>query len=128
MSPAAVVLIGLGAGLVLLASIGVLRFPDVLTRANAASKATGLGLAILLVGVAVEVGTPRGWTVLGLAVALQLVTTPAAGHVLARAAYRSGAPLWEGTRSDDLRGYYRTHPRLRDEVRPPAHDPGPGGA
>ena len=128
MSAVAIGLIGLGAGLVLLASIGILRFPDVLTRANAASKATGLGLAVLLVGVAVEIGTSRGWTVLGLAVVLQLVTTPVAGHVLARAAYRSGAPLWEGTRSDDLREYYRTHPRLRDEVRPPSHDPGPGGA
>ena len=127
MSPVALALVGLGSALVLLAAVGVLRFPDVLTRANAASKATGLGLAVLLLGVAVEVGTPRGWTVLGLAVALQLVTTPVAGHVLARAAYRSGAPLWEGTRSDDLRAYYRTHPRLRDEVRPPDHDPGPGG-
>jgi multicomponent Na+:H+ antiporter subunit G len=118
MSPVALALVGLGSALILLAAVGVLRFPDVLTRANAASKATGLGLAVLLLGVAVEVGTPRGWTVLGLAVVLQLVTTPVAGHVLARAAYRSGAPLWEGTRSDDLRTYYRTHPRL--------HDPGPG--
>jgi|DEB0MinimDraft_10_1074344.scaffolds.fasta_scaffold02167_4 multicomponent Na+:H+ antiporter subunit G len=126
MSPVALALVGLGSALILLAAVGVLRFPDVLTRANAASKATGLGLAVLLLGVAVEVGTPRGWTVLGLAVVLQLVTTPVAGHVLARAAYRSGAPLWEGTRSDDLRTYYRTHPRLRDEVRPPDHDPGPG--
>lgn len=126
MSPVALALVGLGSALILLATVGVLRFPDVLTRANAASKATGLGLAVLLLGVAVEVGTPRGWTVLGLAVVLQLVTTPVAGHVLARAAYRSGAPLWEGTRSDDLRTYYRTHPRLRDEVRPPDHDPGPG--
>lgn len=126
MSPVALALVGLGSALILLAAVGVLRFPDVLTRANAASKATGLGLAVLLLGVAVEVGTPRGWTVLGLAVVLQLVTTPVAGHVLARAAYRSGAPLWDGTRSDDLRTYYRTHPRLRDEVRPPDHDPGPG--
>jgi len=126
MSPVALALVGLGSALILLAAVGVLRFPDVLTRANAASKATGLGLAVLLLGVAVEVGTPRGWTVLGLAVVLQLVTTPVAGHVLARAAYRSGAPLWEGTRSDDLRTFYRTHPRLRDEVRPPDHDPGPG--
>lgn len=126
MSPVALALVGLGSALILLAAVGVLRFPDVLTRANAASKATGLGLAVLLLGVAVEVGTPRGWTVLGLAVVLQLVTTPVAGHVLARAAYRSGAPLWAGTRSDDLRTYYRTHPRLRDEVRPPDHDPGPG--
>jgi len=126
MSPFALALVGLGSALILLAAVGVLRFPDVLTRANAASKATGLGLAVLLLGVAVEVGTPRGWTVLGLAVVLQLVTTPVAGHVLARAAYRSGAPLWEGTRSDDLRTFYRTHPRLRDEVRPPDHDPGPG--
>jgi multicomponent Na+:H+ antiporter subunit G len=105
------VLIGLGVALILLAAIGLLRFPDVLMRANAASKATGLGLAVILVGVAVELGTARAWVTLGLAFLVQLATAPVSGHVLARAAYRSGAPLWEGTRWDDLREHYRTRRR-----------------
>jgi len=100
-------LIGLGAALILLAGIGVVRLPDVLTRANAATKATGLGLAAILAGVAIEVGTTRAAVVLGLAIVVQFLTAPVSGHVIGRAAYRSGAPLWEGTHTDDLAGHYR---------------------
>lgn len=103
----AAALIWTGAGLILLAGVGVLRFPDVLTRANAATKATGLGLAVILAGVAVEIGTVRAAVVLGLAVVIQLLTSPVSGHVIGRAAYRSGAPLWEGTHTDDLAAHYR---------------------
>lgn len=101
-------LIWAGAALILLAGIGVIRFPDVLTRASAATKATGLGLAAILAGVALEIGTTRTALVLGLAVVLQLLTSPVSGHVIGRAAYRSGAPLWEGTHTDDLGEYYRS--------------------
>lgn len=104
----AMALIWTGAGLILLAGIGVLRFPDVLTRANAATKATGLGLAIILAGVAVEVRTTRAIGILGIAVVIQLLTSPVSGHVIGRAAYRSGTPLWEGTHTDDLAEHYRS--------------------
>jgi multicomponent Na+:H+ antiporter subunit G len=114
---AAQLLIGLGVALILLAGIGVMRFPDVLTRANAATKATGLGLAAVLAGVALQIATPRAFVVLGFAVLVQFATAPVSGHVIGRAAYRSGAPLWEGTHTDDLREYYRTHPRHSARVR-----------
>jgi len=40
-----------------------------------------------------------------------LFTAPISSHLLARAAYFSGIPLWEKTLSDDLRGHYdlQTH-------------------
>jgi len=103
----AAALIWSGAGLILLAGVGVLRFPDVLTRASAATKATGLGLAAILAGVAIDLSTTRTSIVLGLAVLVQLLTSPVSGHVIGRAAYRSGAPLWEGTHTDDLADHYR---------------------
>lgn len=112
MSGASVVahaLIWLGTALILLAGVGVVRLPDVLTRASAATKATGLGLAVILAGVALEVRSTRAAIVLGLAVLFQLVTSPVSGHVMGRAAYRSGAPLWEGTHTDDLAAHYRQH-------------------
>ena len=115
----ATALIWSGATLILLAGIGVLRFPDVLTRASAATKATGLGLAAIIAGVAMELGTTRTSVVLGLAVVVQLLTSPVSGHVIGRAAYRSGAPLWEGTHTDDLAGHYR---RTERDDRP--SDPG----
>jgi len=115
------VLMLLGASLMLLAGVGVLRFPDVLTRVNAAAKATGLGLAVLLGGAALAIGTPRSLAVLGLAVLVQLGTSPVSGHVIGRAAYRSGAPLWSGTHSDELRTYYASHPEPPSGLAPPPH-------
>jgi multicomponent Na+:H+ antiporter subunit G len=106
------VLIGLGCGLTLLAGIGVLRFPDVLMRANASTKAAGLGVACVLAGVAFMVATPSAAIKLSVAVLLQFATAPLAGHVIGRGAYRSGAPLWAGTHIDDLRAYEIT---LRDD-------------
>jgi len=100
-------LIVLGVSLILLAGIGVLRFPDALTRANAATKATGLGLATVLAGVATSIGTTRAWVVLGLAVIVQFATSPVSGHIIGRASYRSGAPLWPADIPDDLRDHYR---------------------
>lgn len=104
------VLLLVGAALILLAGVGLLRLPDVLTRASAGSKATGLGLTLLLVGAAMILATPRAVVVLGLAGLAQLVTAPVSGHVIGRAAYRSGAPLWEGTHTDELRDHYASHP------------------
>jgi multicomponent Na+:H+ antiporter subunit G len=39
------------------------------------------------------------------------VTAPVGAHMIGRAAYLSGVPLWEGTLSDDLKGRYdaQTH-------------------
>jgi multicomponent Na+:H+ antiporter subunit G len=99
------VLIGLGTLLVLLAGVGILRFPDTLMRVNVATKAAGLGVATILAGVAFEFATPEAAIKLTIAVFLQFATAPVAGHVIGRAAYRSGVPLWEGTYVDDLRGF-----------------------
>jgi multicomponent Na+:H+ antiporter subunit G len=101
-------LVGVGSALILLAGIGVLRFPGVLTRANAATKATGLGLAAVLAGAALEIGTTRAYLTLGAAIIVQFATAPVSGHIIGRAAYRSGTILWSGTHTDDLADYYRS--------------------
>lgn len=106
MSVAGGALVGIGTALMLLASVGVLRFPDVLMRANVATKAAGLGVACVLMGAALLLGSPGPAAKLVLAVVLQFATAPLAGHVIGRGAYRSGAPLWEGTHIDDLREHY----------------------
>ena len=98
-------LIVLGAVLVLLAGVGVIRFPDVFCRANAATKAAGLGIACLLAGAALMIGTLEAGIKLGIAIVLQFATAPISGHVMGRAAYRSGAPLAPSTHIDDLREF-----------------------
>jgi multicomponent Na+:H+ antiporter subunit G len=90
-----------GATLALLAGVGVLRMPDVFTRMQASTKASTLGLGCLLVAVALR--NPELSFVARSAsiAACMLLTTAVAAHVIARAAARSGAPIWEGTIVDE---------------------------
>jgi multicomponent Na+:H+ antiporter subunit G len=90
-----------GATLAMLAGIGVLRMPDVFTRMQASTKASTLGLGCLLAGVALR--NPE-FSFVARAVtiaAFMLLTTAVAAHVIARAAARSGSPLWDGTLVDE---------------------------
>jgi len=71
------------------AGIGMLRFPDLLSRMHAATKPQVLGLFLLLSAVAIEL---RSWAlvpVLLLAWLLQLLTAPVSAHMVGRAGYRT---------------------------------------
>jgi multicomponent Na+:H+ antiporter subunit G len=94
-------LLVLGATFALLASVGVLRMPDVFTRMQASTKASTLGLGCLLASLALR--NPEFWFVIRAASigAFMLLTSAVAAHVIARAAALGGAPLWEGTRVDE---------------------------
>jgi multicomponent Na+:H+ antiporter subunit G len=90
-----------GATLAVLAGVGVLRMPDVFTRMQATTNASTLGLGCLLVAVALR--NPELSFVARSAsiAAFMLLTTAVAAHVIARAAARSGAPIWKGTLVDE---------------------------
>ena len=92
-----------GATLALLAGVGVLRMPDVFTRMQASTKASTLGLGCLLVGLAIRNPELSFVVRAGSIAAFMLLTTAVAAHVIARAAARSGAPLWKGTLVDERR-------------------------
>lgn len=89
------VLVLAGAVLTLLASVGVLRFRDVFVRMHALSKASTLGLLLVLIGAAVALSHPNDVTSLILAAALHVVTSPIGNNLIARATYRA-----EGIRTD----------------------------
>lgn len=78
-----------GAVLILLASIGVVRFDDTLARTHALTKATSFGIALMLIGGAFRVESAGNAAALVLTAALQLLTTPVSGHLIGRAVYRS---------------------------------------
>ena len=90
-----------GATLGVLASIGVLRMPDVFTRMQASTKASTLGLGCLLLGLAIRNPEMSFVVRAGSIAAFMLLTTAVGAHVIARAAARGGAPLWEGTVVDE---------------------------
>lgn len=87
---AAGVLILLGALLGLVAAIGILRFPDVLTRMHSATKPQVLGLILIVLGLVLRLRDPSATAVLGLVLLFQLTTAPVAGHMVGRAAFRAG--------------------------------------
>jgi len=95
----------LGTFLMTVTGIGLLRFPDVFCRMHAAGKAGTLGVVMIILGTVIAVaGTANDVTFRGLlAVIFQFLTTPAATHLLARAAYLCEYPLSERTAVDELK-------------------------
>jgi multicomponent Na+:H+ antiporter subunit G len=79
-----------GAALTLIAAIGILRFPDVLTRMHLATKPQVLGLLVVLVGLGLRLRNPSTIGLLALVALFQLVTTPIASHMVGRASFRAG--------------------------------------
>jgi len=90
-----------GSAFALLAAAGVMRMPDVFTRMQASTKASTLGLGCLLIGAALQMGDFASFVRVASIGAFVLLTTPVAGHVIARAAYFADVPLWEGTVLDE---------------------------
>ncbi|WP_312098534.1 monovalent cation/H(+) antiporter subunit G [Niallia sp.] len=99
------ILILLGALLSLVASIGVVRLPDVYTRSHAASKAATLGVMCILLGTCLyffqteKIFNSR----LILAIAFIFLTSPVAGQLIIRSAYNSQIPMAAETIRDDLK-------------------------
>jgi len=112
-------LAALGASLLLIAAVGTLRLPDLFLRMSATSKASSLGASCLLLALALA-STDVGIAVRALAGAtFLLLTTPVGAHMIGRAAYLSGTPLWKGTVRDDLRGCYDPDARTLASHPPP---------
>ena len=89
-----------GALLTMIGGIGVIRFGDLMSRVHAAAKAPTLGLLLVAVGAAIEIGSAEAIVTLALVVVLQLLTAPVATHVLARASYGQVDMALDG--EDDL--------------------------
>jgi multicomponent Na+:H+ antiporter subunit G len=96
------VILLLGAVLCLAAAVGLVRFPDVLTRMHAATKPQTLGLLLVVTGVAISLREPRALGLLFLVAVLQLLTAPVAAHMVGRTAYRTGQVLEDITQPDEL--------------------------
>jgi multicomponent Na+:H+ antiporter subunit G len=102
----------LGTFLMVITALGLLRLPDVFCRMHAAGKAGTLGVVLIILGAVIALaGTPNDVSVRGLlAVVFQFLTTPAATHLLARAAYVCDYPLSERTAVDELKVFLPSRP------------------
>jgi multicomponent Na+:H+ antiporter subunit G len=101
-----VALLMLGAVFLLAAAIGVVRMPDLFTRMQAATKAATLGISCILGAVALYMEDLGVAMRAFLAIGFFFLTAPVAAHMIGRAAYLIGVPLWKGTIVDELNGCY----------------------
>jgi multicomponent Na+:H+ antiporter subunit G len=91
-----------GALMSLAAAIGLLRFPDLLSRMHAATKPQVLGLFLLLAAIGLQMRTWWVWPVLLVAWIFQLLTVPVSAHMVGRSGYRTKHLHRELLSSDEL--------------------------
>ncbi|KIC65999.1 monovalent cation/H(+) antiporter subunit G [Pseudarthrobacter phenanthrenivorans] len=91
-----------GALMSLGAAVGLLRFPDLLSRMHAATKPQVLGLFLLLAAIGLQMRTWWVWPVLVVAWIFQLLTVPVSAHMVGRAGYRTKHLHRELLTSDEL--------------------------
>lgn len=96
-----VMLAGVGGFFFLVGTLGLLRLPDFYARTHAATKCDTVGAGSVLLALAVFKGLEfDSLRILAIA-ALVLLSSPTAGHALARAAFRTGIKPWR--RDEDVR-------------------------
>lgn len=96
----------IGAIFMLLAAIGITRMPDVFTRMQPATKAATLGVGFMLLAVAFHFETVGASARAVAIITFVALTSPVAAHLIGRAAYVLGVPLYKGTEVDELGGCY----------------------
>jgi len=97
------VIITLGALFVLLAAIGIVRMPDLYLRISVTTKAATLGVGMILIAAAVYFGEASMTTRALAIVFFLLLTAPVAAHLIGKASYFVGIPLWTKSVMDDLK-------------------------
>ena len=97
------VLLIAGVAFITIASLGVARMPDVFQRMHAATKAGGIGTALVVLGVLAAGGVARPLTGI-LTIVFMLLSLSVASQLLARAAYLSGGPIEGLDRGNPLDG------------------------
>ena len=101
----------MGAIFILIASIGLVKMPDVFLRMSASTIAATFGVSSMLIAVVIHFGSiGMMFHVAGVIVFLVL-TVPVGAHLMGRASHIIGLPMWDKTVKDDLKGKYnpQTH-------------------
>ncbi|THE10567.1 Na+/H+ antiporter subunit G [Bacillus timonensis] len=86
-------------------AVGLIRLPDLYSRAHAASKSSTMGVLFTLVGTFLFFIMEGTFSIrLFLGIFFVFLTAPVAAHVIVRSAYRSKVPLAPQSVQDDLKG------------------------
>jgi multicomponent Na+:H+ antiporter subunit G len=103
MSPREIVVIllaGAGVFFAIVAAVGLVRLPDVYTRAHSTSKSETLGAVLTLAAVAVTFGTGLSTLKTVFLLVFMFITNPTAAHAITRAASEQGIEPWTTDEED----------------------------
>ena len=90
-----VALILLGLFFMIASSLGLIRLPDIYTRAHASGKCDALGQALMLFGFVLYTDFGPQTVKLVLIMVMLYILTPTATHAIVRAAYIHGKKPWK---------------------------------
>ena len=99
----------IGTLFMLISAVGVIKMPDLYLRMSASTKTSTLGVACMLMGAVFFFFGEEELGVITRTIAIIffiLLTAPVAAHLLGRAGYYNGVPLWDKTKYDDLEGKF----------------------
>ncbi|ANB01252.1 monovalent cation/H(+) antiporter subunit G [Ectothiorhodospira sp. BSL-9] len=96
-----------GAGFMFVAALGLLRMPDLPMRLHATTKAGALGGGLMVIAVGLEFFGDVAVAARAAAIIIFIVlTAPIAAHLIGRAGYFVGVPMWSKTLKDELKDRY----------------------
>lgn len=109
-----ILLLIIGSVFLFLAAFGLLRMPDVFLRMSSTTKGATLGAGAILIAAALYFGDLAVGVQALATVAFVLLTTPIAAHMIGRAAYFDGSPLFENILFDELCDRYNASTHALD--------------
>lgn len=102
----------IGATAILVAAIGINRMPDFFLRLSVTVKAATLGAGLLLFSAAIYFPQVSVTTKAFAIMFFLILTAPVSAHMIGRAAYFIGTPMWDKSVRDDLKGKYDHQARV----------------
>jgi multicomponent Na+:H+ antiporter subunit G len=100
------VLIFIGTISILAASIGIVRMPDFYLRLSVTIKAATLGIGLMLFASSIFFDEVSVTTKVVAIIFFLFLTAPVGAHMIGRASYFIGVPLWKNSVIDELKGQY----------------------
>ncbi len=91
-----------GVGFTLLGCLGLVRFPDLYNRMQAATKCVTLGTCGIMLGIFLMAGFSALGVKALICALFILITVPVAAHALARGSLIFGVKLWKDTVKDEF--------------------------
>ncbi|EMR01844.1 monovalent cation/H(+) antiporter subunit G [Cesiribacter andamanensis] len=105
----------LGVVFMLIASIGLLRFPDFYIRMSAITKGATLGVGLILLGMAIYFNQADMYFKVVVIITFTFITAPVAAHVIARTAVHSKVPFWKPTNLKAFQDYLKKEVRIKEK-------------